>query len=126
LEGSEVSTRPWLHAVGTAAALVCVASCLPLTRRSIVRCLPPPTGLQGGPHNHTIAGLACALKQAASPEFKQYQQQVLSNSKALAEGLTKRGFTLVSGEPWQAADIQGCVQSASAASVWCGSAHAYS
>ena len=34
---------------------------------------------QGGPHNHTIAGLAVALKQAASPEFKAYQQQVLSN-----------------------------------------------
>lgn len=33
-------------------------------------------GLQGGPHNHTIAGLACALKQAASPEFKAYQKQV--------------------------------------------------
>jgi len=54
-------------------------------------------GLQGGPHNHTISGLACALKQAASPEFKQYQQQVLANSKALADGLQKRGFTLVSG-----------------------------
>ena len=33
-------------------------------------------GLQGGPHNHTIAGLAVALKQAASPEFKAYQTQV--------------------------------------------------
>lgn len=55
-------------------------------------------GLQGGPHNHTISGLACALKQAQSAEFKQYQQQVLANSKALADGLQKRGFTLVSGE----------------------------
>jgi glycine hydroxymethyltransferase len=36
---------------------------------------------QGGPHNHTIAGLAVALKQAASPEFKAYQKQVLSNSQ---------------------------------------------
>ena len=34
---------------------------------------PPP---QGGPHNHTISGLACALKQAATPEFKSYQEQV--------------------------------------------------
>jgi glycine hydroxymethyltransferase len=33
-------------------------------------------GLQGGPHNHTISGLACALKQAASPEFVAYQKQV--------------------------------------------------
>jgi glycine/serine hydroxymethyltransferase len=58
---------------------------------------PPQTGLQGGPHNHTISGLACALKQAATPEFKQYQQQVMANSTALADGLAKRGYTLVSG-----------------------------
>lgn len=56
-----------------------------------------PAGLQGGPHNHTISGLACALKQAATPEFKQYQEQVLANSTALADGLAKRGFRLVSG-----------------------------
>ncbi len=56
------------------------------------------TGLQGGPHNHTISGLACALKQAASPEFKNYQQQVLSNSKAMAARLTQLGYSLVSGE----------------------------
>lgn len=37
--------------------------------------------LQGGPHNHTIAGLACALKQCTTPEYKEYQQQVLRNSK---------------------------------------------
>ena len=54
-------------------------------------------GAQGGPHNHTIAGLAVALKQAAGPEFKAYQQQVLKNSAALADGMLKRGFTLVSG-----------------------------
>ena len=54
-------------------------------------------GLQGGPHNHTIAGLACALHQAAGPDFKAYQEQVLKNSKALAAGLASRGHTLVSG-----------------------------
>jgi glycine hydroxymethyltransferase len=54
-------------------------------------------GLQGGPHNHTISGLACALKQATTGEFKSYQQQVLRNSAALATGLQNRGFTLVSG-----------------------------
>lgn len=54
-------------------------------------------GLQGGPHNHTIAGLACALKQAAEPAFKSYQTQVLKNSKAFAAGLEKRGYSLVSG-----------------------------
>ena len=59
--------------------------------------------MQGGPHNHTIAGLACALKQAASEEFKSYQTQVLKNSAALAETLVSKGHTLVSGGdalPW--------------------------
>jgi glycine/serine hydroxymethyltransferase len=52
-------------------------------------------GLQGGPHNHTISGLACALKQAATPEFKDYQIQVMKNSQALAKGLEVRpSFTL--------------------------------
>ncbi len=54
-------------------------------------------GLQGGPHNHTIAALATALKQAASPEFKAYQRQVLANAAAFAAALKARGFTLVSG-----------------------------
>ncbi|GIL55367.1 hypothetical protein Vafri_10920 [Volvox africanus] len=54
-------------------------------------------GLQGGPHNHTISGLACALKQAATPEFRAYQQQVMANSQALAKGMAKRGHKLVSG-----------------------------
>ena len=54
-------------------------------------------GLQGGPHNHTITGLAVALKQAASPEFKIYQEQVLSNSARFAEALSQRGYELVSG-----------------------------
>jgi glycine hydroxymethyltransferase len=54
-------------------------------------------GLQGGPHNHTIAGLAVALKQAATPEFKAYQVQVLKNSAAMAAALDKRGYKLVSG-----------------------------
>eukprot|EP01024_Parvocaulis_polyphysoides_P041133 TRINITY_DN3768_c0_g1_i1.p1 TRINITY_DN3768_c0_g1~~TRINITY_DN3768_c0_g1_i1.p1 ORF type:complete len:523 (-),score=89.20 TRINITY_DN3768_c0_g1_i1:286-1854(-) len=54
-------------------------------------------GLQGGPHNHTIAGLACALKQAASPEFKAYQEQTIKNSKALADELSSLGYKLVAG-----------------------------
>jgi glycine hydroxymethyltransferase len=54
-------------------------------------------GLQGGPHNHTITGLAVALKQAATPEFKAYQEQVLSNSARFAKALTGRGYELVSG-----------------------------
>jgi glycine hydroxymethyltransferase len=54
-------------------------------------------GHQGGPHNHTITALAVALKQAASPEFKAYQEQVLRNSKALADSLNGLGYSLVSG-----------------------------
>ncbi|EON99455.1 putative serine hydroxymethyltransferase protein [Phaeoacremonium minimum UCRPA7] len=60
-------------------------------------------GHQGGPHNHTIAALAVALKQAQTPEFKAYQEQVLANSKALAHRLGEAkdkgglGYSLVSG-----------------------------
>jgi glycine hydroxymethyltransferase len=54
-------------------------------------------GLQGGPHNHTISGLACALKQAQTPEFKTYQEQVIRNSKAMADRLQEHGYSLVSG-----------------------------
>ncbi|CAN1317056.1 Serine hydroxymethyltransferase 1, mitochondrial [Linum perenne] len=44
-------------------------------------------GLQGGPHNHTITGLAVALKQATTPEYKAYQEQVLRNCFKFAEGI---------------------------------------
>ncbi|XP_028068982.1 serine hydroxymethyltransferase, mitochondrial isoform X2 [Camellia sinensis] len=44
-------------------------------------------GLQGGPHNHTITGLAVALKQAMTPEYKAYQEQVLSNCSKFAQGI---------------------------------------
>src|SRR5260370_7177878 len=54
-------------------------------------------GLQGGPHNHTTAGIGVALKEAATPEFKQYAANVVRNAKALADELLARGFTLVSG-----------------------------
>lgn len=54
-------------------------------------------GLQGGPHNHTIAALAVALKQAMEPEFVRYQEQVLSNSQTLAQELVSKGYELVSG-----------------------------
>ncbi|XP_026222648.1 serine hydroxymethyltransferase, mitochondrial-like isoform X2 [Anabas testudineus] len=53
--------------------------------------------LQGGPHNHAIAGVAVALKQASTPMFKQYIAQVLLNAKTMANALLKKGFTLVSG-----------------------------
>lgn len=54
-------------------------------------------GLQGGPHNHVTAGIAVAAKEAATPEFKVYAKRIVENAKALAAGLEKRGFRLVTG-----------------------------
>jgi glycine hydroxymethyltransferase len=54
-------------------------------------------GIQGGPLMHIIAAKAVAFGEALKPEFKAYQRQVLNNAKALAEGLIKHGFDLVSG-----------------------------
>ena len=54
-------------------------------------------GIQGGPLMHTITAKAVCFKEALSPEFKTYQQQVAKNAKALAEGLVNEGFKLVSG-----------------------------
>lgn len=54
-------------------------------------------GMQGGPHEHTIAGKAVAFKEAMQPEFKIYAAQIRKNAAHLAEELKKRGFTLVSG-----------------------------
>jgi len=54
-------------------------------------------GLQGGPHNHTTAGIAVALHEAAQPAFRDYAHQVVANARALAAALTERGFDLVSG-----------------------------
>lgn len=54
-------------------------------------------GLQGGPHNHTTAAIAVALKEAASDDFKRYAEQTVANAKALAEALGERGFRLISG-----------------------------
>ena len=54
-------------------------------------------GTQGGPLMHVIAGKAVCFGEALKPEFKEYQKQVLSNSKALADALLGYGFDLVSG-----------------------------
>jgi glycine hydroxymethyltransferase len=53
-------------------------------------------GHQGGPHNHTITALTVALKQAATPEFKAYQRQVVDNAKALETKFKELGYKLVS------------------------------
>ncbi|MBR0484988.1 MAG: serine hydroxymethyltransferase [Oscillospiraceae bacterium] len=54
-------------------------------------------GTQGGPLMHVIAAKAVCFGEALKPEFKEYQQKIVENAKALAEGLLKRGFNLVSG-----------------------------
>lgn len=54
-------------------------------------------GIQGGPLMHVIAGKAVCFKEALSPEFKKYQQQILDNAQALCRGLLNRGISIVSG-----------------------------
>ncbi|OPC82741.1 serine hydroxymethyltransferase [Embleya scabrispora] len=54
-------------------------------------------GLQGGPHNHTTAAIAVALREAATEDFRAYARQVVANAKRLGEELAARGFELVSG-----------------------------
>jgi glycine hydroxymethyltransferase len=54
-------------------------------------------GTQGGPLMHVIAAKAVAFKEALEPAFKQYQQQVLANARAMAEVFVKRGYRIVSG-----------------------------
>lgn len=54
-------------------------------------------GIQGGPLMHVIAAKAVAFGEALKPEFKDYQQQIVNNARALAEGFIARGFRLVSG-----------------------------
>jgi glycine hydroxymethyltransferase len=53
-------------------------------------------GMQGGPLMHVIAAKAVALKEALTPEFKLYQEQIVKNAKALAQRLKSQGFRLVS------------------------------
>ena len=54
-------------------------------------------GIQGGPLEHVIAAKAVCFKEALQPEFTSYCRQIISNAKALGDGLTKRGIRLVSG-----------------------------
>jgi glycine hydroxymethyltransferase len=54
-------------------------------------------GFQGGPHNHTTAAIAVALKEAHAPAFKTYAAQIVKNSQALAEQMNSDGFNLITG-----------------------------
>ena len=69
--------------------------CTAAHQKAIDRAVFP--GLQGGPHNHTTAAIAVALKEASTDDFKAYAHQIVANSKALAAELTELGFDLVSG-----------------------------
>jgi glycine hydroxymethyltransferase len=72
-----------------------VIMCKAQHQKAIDRAVFP--GLQGGPHNHTTAGIAVAAKEASQPSFKQYAQNVVANAKVLAEALMGHGFSLVTG-----------------------------
>lgn len=63
--------------------------------RAIDRAVFP--GTQGGPHMHVIAAKAVCFKEALTEKFQEYQRQVVSNAKALAEELMQLGYSLVSG-----------------------------
>ena len=54
-------------------------------------------GIQGGPLMHVVAAKAVCLKEALQPEYKEYQQNIVKNAKALCDGLLKRGINIVSG-----------------------------
>ncbi|MBA2539576.1 MAG: serine hydroxymethyltransferase, partial [Deltaproteobacteria bacterium] len=71
--------------------LMCTAS----HQKAIDRAVFP--GLQGGPHNHTTAGIAIALKEAQTAEFKKYAHQIIANSRALAAALVEKGWTVITG-----------------------------
>jgi len=64
-------------------------------KKAIDRAVFP--GLQGGPHNHTTAAIAVALREAATPEFIAYSQAVIDNARALGEALVAHGFRLTTG-----------------------------
>ncbi len=68
--------------------------CTDAHQKAIDRAVFP--GLQGGPHNHTTAALAVALKEASTKQFVAYAEQIVANSKALAVAMMERGFDLVS------------------------------
>ncbi|MGH8895789.1 MAG: serine hydroxymethyltransferase [Egibacteraceae bacterium] len=66
-----------------------------LHARALDRAVFP--GLQGGPHNHTTAAIAVALREAATEDFRRYAHRIVENARVLGTGLADRGFDLVSG-----------------------------
>ena len=83
-------------------------------------------GLQGGPLTHVIAAKAAAFKDALTPEFKVYQQQVIRNAQALADTLVERGLRIVSGRTEShvmLVDLRSKNMTGKAAEALLGSAH---
>jgi glycine hydroxymethyltransferase len=72
-----------------------IVMCKEEHRKAIDRAVFP--GLQGGPHNHTTAGIAVAAKEAMQPAFKDYAKHVVENARVLAEALAGKGFNLITG-----------------------------
>ncbi len=69
--------------------------CTAAHQKAIDRSVFP--GLQGGPHNHTTAGIAIALREAATEEFKKYAHQIVANSRTLAAALVDKGWSVITG-----------------------------
>lgn len=72
-----------------------VVFCKKELKKTLDRKLFP--GVQGGPLVHVIAAKAVCFRQAATPQFKEYQKRIVENAKALAEGLASEGYRIVSG-----------------------------
>jgi len=71
--------------------IMCKAALAPAVNKTIF------PGMQGGPLMHVIAAKAVAFKEALTPEFREYQRQIVANARALAEALIAQGFRIVSG-----------------------------
>lgn len=106
--GAHLSPEPYVHIITTTTHKTLRGprgAMIMVTKRGVAKDSELPKkidkavfpGLQGGPHQNAIAGIAICLKEAATPVFKKYACQIIKNAKVLAEELTKYGFNLVSG-----------------------------
>lgn len=82
---------PTRHCAAPGALIICKEELASAIDRSVF------PGTQGGPFMHAVPAKAVAFKEALTPEFKEYQFQVVKNAKAMAERLMQNGFDLVSG-----------------------------
>lgn len=79
--------------------LRCNRGAIILAKKELMRLINSAVfpGLQGGPHNHSIAGIAVGLKEVLKPEFKKYAKQVVINAQFLSDELIKKGFNVITG-----------------------------